>query len=140
MYAHPQQRADHDVQKLRRDAGKWLRQLREARNLSQRDLARLVGVEYYTFIAQLEAGRGRIPPDRYEKWAGALNLKPQLFVKELMRFYDPVTYAILFGDESAPAGTGTGTGTDSDSDSGAVAADTAGTGAISLDAHRPPGR
>lgn len=100
MYAHPQQRADHDVQKLRRDAGKWLRALREERGLSQRDMARFVGVEYYTFIAQLEAGRGRIPPDRYEKWSAALNMKPQLFVKELMRFYDPVTYGILFEDEA----------------------------------------
>lgn len=101
MYAHPQQRADHDVQKLRREAGKWLKSLREARGLSQRQLADLVGVDYYTFISQLEAGRGRIPPNRYVQWAEAFEMTPKDFVRELMRYYDPVTHDILF-PEAAP--------------------------------------
>ncbi len=97
MYTHPQQAAVHDVQKLRREAGKWLKTLRMARNLTQRELAEKVGVEYYTFISQLEVGRGRIPPDRYEMWAQALGMEASEFVKQLMRFYDPETYRILFG-------------------------------------------
>lgn len=97
MYTHPQQAAVHDVQKLRREAGKWLKTLRIASNLTQRELAEKVGVEYYTFISQLEVGRGRIPPDRYEMWAHALGMEPSDFVKQLMRFYDPETYRILFG-------------------------------------------
>lgn len=104
MYAHPQQSAGHDVQKLRKDAGKWLRDMRERTGLTQRQLADLVGVEYYTFISQLEVGRGRIPPDRYERWAAALHMPPAVFVKQLMRYYDPETYRLLFGtaaDESA---------------------------------------
>lgn len=98
MYSHPQQRASHDMQKLRREAGKWLKSLRETQKLSQRELAQRVGVDYYTFISQLEVGRGRIPPDRYEAWAAALGLPAADFVKELMRYYDPVTYRLLFGD------------------------------------------
>ena len=105
MYSHPQQRSPYDVGDLRREAGRWLKSLREGQGLSQRQLARHVGVEYYTFISQLEAGRGRVPPERYEIWAQALGLEPQSFVKGLMRFYDPLTYHILFGDESA-SGTG----------------------------------
>ncbi len=97
MYSHPQQRADHDVQKLRKDAGKWLKSLREKQGLSQRQLAEKVAIDYYTFISQLEAGRGRIPPNRYVQWAEALGLTPADFVRELMRYYDPVTHAILFG-------------------------------------------
>ena len=100
MYSHPQQASGHDVQKLRREAGKWLKELRVAQNLTQRDLAELVGVEYYTFVSQLEAGRGRIPPDRYEVWAHALGLEAADFVKQLMRYYDPQTYRILFGAET----------------------------------------
>jgi hypothetical protein len=57
-------------------------------------------LDYYTFISQLEVGRGRIPPDRYEIWAEALGMNPSAFVKNLMRYYDPETYRILFG---APA-------------------------------------
>lgn len=97
MYSHPQQRASHDMQKLRREAGKWLKSLREHQKLSQRELANKVGVDYYTFISQLEVGRGRIPPDRYEAWSAALGIPAPEFVKELMRYYDPVTYRLLFG-------------------------------------------
>ncbi len=72
--------------------------------MSQRELARRVGLNFYTFISQLEAGRGRIPPDRYNAWAEALQIDPHLFVKELLRFYDPVTFHYLFElSEGSPA-------------------------------------
>lgn len=102
MYSHPQHRASYDVKQLRQDAGRWLKQLRESKGLSQRDLARLVGLNFYTFISQLESGRGRIPPDRYRVWAEALNVDPQQFVRELLRFYDPITYHYLFEVSSQP--------------------------------------
>jgi DNA-binding XRE family transcriptional regulator len=98
MYAHNQLRSDVTVQELRRAAGLWLKELRERRGLSQRQLAKLVGAEYYTFISQLETGRGRIPPDRYREWAQALKIDPAEFVRTLMKYYDPVTFSILFGD------------------------------------------
>ena len=100
MYAHPQKRSSEEVQELRREAGRWLRDLREARGLSQRQLADLTHCEYYTFISQLETGRGRIPPDRYRDWAQALGVPARDFVRELLAFYDPVTYDILFGAEA----------------------------------------
>lgn len=100
MYTHPQRRSSELTQKLRSRAGTWLRELREQRGLSQRELAAQVGAEYYTFISQLETGRGRIPPDRYLAWAHALGVDKREFVRTLMSFYDPVTYGILF-DQSA---------------------------------------
>ena len=68
-----------------------------------------MGAEYYTFISQLETGRGRIPPDRYLAWAHALGVDKREFVRTLMSYYDPVTYSILFDQptESKPAGTTT---------------------------------
>lgn len=96
MYSNPQKLSDTGVLELRRRAGRWLKELRESRGLSQRNLAALVGAEYYTFISQLEAGRGRIPPDRYTVWAGALGIEPRVFVKALLQFYDPVTYGLVF--------------------------------------------
>jgi transcriptional regulator with XRE-family HTH domain len=98
MYTHPQRRSAKLTQQLRGQAGFWLRELRERRGLSQRDLAEKVGAEYYTFISQLENGRGRIPPDRYLIWAAALGVEPREFVRTLMSYYDPVTYDIIFGD------------------------------------------
>ncbi|MEQ8824383.1 MAG: helix-turn-helix transcriptional regulator [Filomicrobium sp.] len=99
MYSNPQKRQDTQTQELRKAAGRWLRELREAKGLSQRQLAQQVGVEYYTFISQLETGRGRIPPDKYGVWAEALGLPVRDFVKHLMQYYDPITYCYLFSDE-----------------------------------------
>jgi len=109
MYTHPQRRSSELTQKLRNRAGNWLRELRERRGLSQRELAAQIGAEYYTFISQLETGRGRIPPDRYLAWAHALGVDKREFVRTLMSYYDPVTYSILFDEpmESKPAGTPT---------------------------------
>ena len=104
MYTNPQRRSDVAVQELRREAGRYIRSLREGRGLSQRQLADLIGTEYYTFISQLETGRGRIPADKYEAWASALGVDQREFVFNLMRFYDPITFAILFPDrQAAPA-------------------------------------
>lgn len=41
---------------------------------SLRELAKRVDASYYTFISQLETGRGRIPPDRYQVQAQALDI------------------------------------------------------------------
>ena len=79
------------TQRLRKEAGRWLRELREKRGLSQRELSVKVGVEIYTFIAQLEHGRGRIPPDWYPLWAEALEIEHREFVRRLTYYYDPLT-------------------------------------------------
>jgi transcriptional regulator with XRE-family HTH domain len=99
MYTHPQRRSAKLTQKLRGQGGRYLRELREKRGLSQRELAQKVGAEYYTFISQLEHGKGRIPPDRYLVWATALGVEPREFVRELMSYYDPVTHDIMFRHE-----------------------------------------
>ena len=97
MYSSQQQISSPEVVELRKEAGLWLKELRERRGLSQRQMAEKVGVNYYTFISQLESGRGRIPPDRYLVWAEVLGVEPEFFVRNLLRSYDPVTYSILFG-------------------------------------------
>jgi len=99
MYTNPQRRSEKLTQQLRNKAGDWLRELREKRGLSQRQLAQQVGTGY-TFISQLENGRCRIPPDVYLVWANALGVQPRLFVRALMSYYDPATYSIVFGDGS----------------------------------------
>ena len=63
----------------------------------QRELADRVNMEYYTFISQIEAGRGRVPADRMRDWAIALEVEPREFAVALLRFYDPHTYDMVFG-------------------------------------------
>jgi DNA-binding XRE family transcriptional regulator len=84
---------------LRRVLGCWLKGLRQARGLSQRELAEKVGVEYYTIISQLESGLGRIPPGGHVAWAKALAVTPWELVDKLIRCYDPAIYRLLFDKE-----------------------------------------
>jgi transcriptional regulator with XRE-family HTH domain len=81
--------------------GIWLKALREGEGLSQRDLADRLSLDYYTFISQLENGRGKIPSYRYAEWATALGQNPKSFVKTLLRYYEPLTYQILFDEDEA---------------------------------------
>lgn len=100
MYTHPQHGGGEEVKELRRQAGAWLKNRRGEVGLTQRALAESVGLEYYTMVSMIEAGRGRIPPDSYLAWAKALQMEPPEFVRILMQFYDPITHSILFGDGS----------------------------------------
>jgi transcriptional regulator with XRE-family HTH domain len=97
-----QHKAPLDDQKSQRKSlGLWLRLCREEQGLSQRELAERLSLDYYTFISQLENGRGKIPVHRYEEWAHALGQDPKDFVKMLLRHYEPTTHKILFDDKLA---------------------------------------
>ena len=100
MHSSLQNRAEPESLALRRQAGRWLKQKREERGFSQRQLADRLSLDYYTFISQLETGRGRIPPERYADWAQALGMESRDFVFVLMRYYDPITFELLFPEEA----------------------------------------
>lgn len=101
MQSHVQQTYNKDeLAALRREAGQWLKDRREALGMSQRELATKVGIEYYTFISQIEAGRGRVPAERYEAYALALDIEPREFTKTMLRYNDTVVYNLLFGAEA----------------------------------------
>jgi hypothetical protein len=53
MYASPQRRSHNLTWKLRKQAGCWLRELRENRGLSQRALAQKMGAEYVLTLDML---------------------------------------------------------------------------------------
>ena len=111
MYGSLQQ--THNIKELRKQGGRWLKGLREAAGLSQAELAQRLDMSVYTFISQIENGRGRIPPDRYESWAHVLKVPAVEFVRKLLIFYDPNTFRILFGspDQMAAEATGSSDGT-----------------------------
>ncbi len=92
-----QQSGVKDSAELRRQAGAWLRARRCELGLSQRELAKRVNMDYYTFVSQIEAGRGRVPADRLQDWAEALEMNSREFAIKLMQYYDPFTYALVFG-------------------------------------------
>ena len=87
------------VADLRREAGAWLKEQRCKLGISQRELANRVNMDYYTFISQIEAGRGRVPSERLLIWAEALEMNPREFAIKLMQYYDPYSYQLVFGAE-----------------------------------------
>ena len=88
------------MKRLRRRAGQWLKSKRNAVDLTQKDLAKELGLEYYTFISQIESGHGRVPSSLYERWAAGLQIPGPDFARKMLEFYDPHAFQAL-GFESA---------------------------------------
>ena len=80
----------------RKQGGLVVKTLRSTNKLTQRELAEKVGLEYYTFISQIESGVGKVPPQKLKAFADALGCEPKKFTRELMKFYDPDTFEVLF--------------------------------------------
>lgn len=81
---------------LRRDLGDYVRGLREAQGMTQADLAKAVGIEYYTAISAIEVGRNSLPPERTLAFAEALGVQPKVFGREVLRLTNPWLYALLY--------------------------------------------
>ncbi|WP_422018783.1 helix-turn-helix domain-containing protein [Roseibium sp.] len=92
---------DDKRQELRLQAGTWLKAAREEAGLSQRELAGKMGALYYTFISQIESGKGRLPADRYAVYAVALGLDSREFAIKMLEFYEPTTYQLIFNQDQA---------------------------------------
>ncbi|MBT3904596.1 MAG: helix-turn-helix domain-containing protein [Rhodospirillaceae bacterium] len=83
--------------KLRKQGGRYLQKLRNAAGLTQREVAEVAGFKYYTFISQIENGAGRIPPALYADYAKVVDADLAVFVKDMLKFYDPYTHHCLYG-------------------------------------------
>jgi transcriptional regulator with XRE-family HTH domain len=92
----PSPKGPDEAKLRRREAGVWLKALRQRAGMSQIQLAERLGYKYYTFIAQVENGHGRVPTDGMEAWSLALGEEPSTFARRLLTFYDPELHRLLF--------------------------------------------
>ena len=88
------------LKEQRKQAGAWLRGLREEAGLTQIELAGRMGFKYYAFISQVETGFSRVPTDKMELWANSLGVEPREFVQRLLSFYEPDLHRVLYDDKS----------------------------------------
>ena len=93
-------KAAPEAKQLRKEAGAWLKSLRNQAALSQIELAQQLGLKYYTFVSQVENGFGRVPTESMEQWARALGCDPREFAQTLLRFYDPELHRLLFEEKA----------------------------------------
>jgi len=84
----------------RKQAGAWLRGLREEAGLTQLDLANRLGFNYYAFVSQVETGFSRVPTDKMEAWARSVGVEPRPFVQRLLSFYEPELHRVLYEQKS----------------------------------------
>jgi len=87
---------DESSKRRRKQGGLVIKTLRTSLGYTQRDLADKCGLDYYTFVSQIEAGVGKIPPQKYKAFAASLGCDTKKFVRELIKFYDPYTFEALF--------------------------------------------
>lgn len=85
-----------EARELRKAAGRYVRELRLQAGMSQLDLARALGVAYYTFVSQVENGAARVPPEALATWARGLGVDQREFAKTLLSYYDPFMYRAIF--------------------------------------------
>jgi transcriptional regulator with XRE-family HTH domain len=83
-------------QQGRKQAGAWLKELREDAGLTQVALARRLGFKYYAFVSQVETGFSRVPTEKLEAWADTLDVDPADFTRQLILFYEPELHRLLY--------------------------------------------
>lgn len=80
----------------RRDAGVWLKDLREQAGLTQMEVASRLGFKYYAFVSQVETGFSRLPTEKIEAWAQVMGVEPRQFARRLISFYEPELHRVLY--------------------------------------------
>lgn len=82
----------------RRIVGRHLQQRRLELGRTQKLVGKFLGVDSGA-ISSWELGRGSIPPERYEALAAFLEIDPQEFAREMIRYTNPWAYAMIFDPE-----------------------------------------
>lgn len=95
-FTHPQQGSGEEAKRLRKEVGQKLKEMREAVEKTQKDIAQELGFEYYTMVSQIEGGKTRVPPTSMVAYAKALRVPVKEFAQLLMQHYDPLMFEILF--------------------------------------------
>jgi len=88
----------NDAKRLRKEAGKFIRQRRLALDMTQKNLADALGLEFYTFVSSVETGANQVPPEAVCEWADALKIDRKEFAARLLAYYAPGYHRALFGE------------------------------------------
>lgn len=91
--------SQEEITEMRREAGRWLKTLREARSYSQKQLQQIIAPDLRTkYVSLIEHGRQIVTPEYIEAWAKALGVEPEYIARNLLRFYNPLVYQFIFNE------------------------------------------
>ena len=88
------------LKEQRKQAGAWLKGLREEAGLTQIALAGRLGFKYYAFVSQVETGFTRLPTKKIEGWARAVGVEPAWFARRILSYYEPELHRVLYSLKS----------------------------------------
>jgi len=94
--------ANDTVKRLQLEFGAYMASLREARGMTQKQVADLVGVTD-NHVSDIENGVRKISPERYEQFAKVFGVDRHEFGKRVLFHYDPFAYKLLFGGKRIEA-------------------------------------
>jgi len=87
---------ENRIQRLRPREGKWFHGLREAAQVTRRELAEQVDVEI-ELIDAIERGTAKVPAALYPDFALVFGIEAQDFAKTCLMYENPSAYEVLFG-------------------------------------------
>ena len=90
------------VKRLQLELGAYLKELREATGMTQKQVSQIVGTTD-NHISDIENGIRKISPERYEQFAKVYGVDRVEFGKRILLHYDPFTYKLLFGGRKVDA-------------------------------------
>ena len=94
--------ANDTVKRLQLEFGAYMASLREARGMTQKQVADLVGVTD-NHVSDIENGVRKISPERYDQFAKVYQVDRHEFGKRILFHYDPFAYKLLFGGKRIDA-------------------------------------
>jgi transcriptional regulator with XRE-family HTH domain len=90
-----------EVRANQRAGGSYLRHLREGREITRAELAEQLLYVTEALVADVEAGRIRLPAEDMARWALALGLRRDVLADRLGRLYDPLPFDTLWTKAAA---------------------------------------
>lgn len=93
MYSYASNR-EARIQGMKK-VGTVLKRLRLKAGLTQKELADKASIRYYTWISQMEIGKGKMQTENIRPFAEALGVSPAWLARTMVRAYDPELYTLL---------------------------------------------
>lgn len=90
---------NQDSKAQRKRAGAWLRGKRSDMGYTQKQLADRLGLEYYTFVSQVENGSAKLSHYQWVDYASALEMEPKEFARVMMFFMMPEIHQMIWGSD-----------------------------------------
>ena len=76
------------MKRTKPEFGRWIRELRMAKNIRQQALAKAIGFKHSQSIANIESGRAPFPPQYIHQFCKTLGVDENIFIKKMVQDFE----------------------------------------------------